>query len=406
MRLKKAQEPAHGMSRTIILSLYFTACFVQSGTYGLTFLLPDLFQTFGANEKNVGQMLAVTTVATLIVVYFAGHLSDKIGRMRTLSLSGVLIAASLMLFSVATSVGLILIIASILLGLGWGLFYSLIPVVLTRITEARERIKTFAVLSVFVMGGFGISPVLAAWLQTIDVSIAETFQLMGFLCLGSGALFFAITTNVQALAKNATTQPTSRLDWSSLKRIMQSPAWLPITMACIGASVFAGMNNFQTVFANARGLDYSIFFLTYTITVLSCRVLLIGFQGGTSPYQTIAVMQAVMTASVVVFIMMENTEPLYILVAFMFGVGYGASYPILTAMAANDARDDLVPQTLQLFALSYFIGVFGFPLIAGTLIVWIGHTPLLIIVAILASIETCMACLRNRNLQAKQPEQK
>ena len=351
-------------------------------------------------------MLAVTTVATLIVVYFAGHLSDKIGRMRTLSLSGVLIAASLMLFSVATSVGLILIIASILLGLGWGLFYSLIPVVLTRITEARERIKTFAVLSVFVMGGFGISPVLAAWLQTIDVSIAETFQLMGLLCLGSGALFFAITTNVQALAKNATTQPTSRLDWSSLKRIMQSPAWLPITMACIGASVFAGMNNFQTVFANARGLDYSIFFLTYTITVLSCRVLLIGFQGGTSPYRTIAVMQAVMTASVVVFIMMENTEPLYILVAFMFGVGYGASYPILTAMAANDARDDLVPQTLQLFALSYFIGVFGFPLIAGTLIVWIGHTPLLIIVAILASIETCMACLRNRNLQAKQPEQK
>jgi len=394
------------MSRTIILSLYFTACFVQSGTYGLTFLLPDLFQTFGANEKNVGQMLAVTTVATLIVVYFAGHLSDKIGRMRALSLSGVLIAASLMLFSVATSVGSILIIASILLGFGWGLFYSLIPVVLTRITDAHKRIKIFAVLSVFVMSGFGISPVLAAWLQTIEVSIAETFQLMGLLCLGSGALFFAITTHVQALAKNATTQPTSRLDWSSLKRIMQSPAWLPIMMACIGASVFAGMNNFQTIFANARGLDYSIFFLTYTITVLSCRVLLISFQGGTSPYRTIAVMQAVMTASVVVFIMMENTEPLYILVAFMFGIGYGASYPILTAMAANDARDDLVPQTLQLFALSYFIGVFGFPLIAGSLIVWVGHMPLLVIVALLASIEASMAALRSRILKAKQREKR
>ena len=394
------------MSRTIILSLYFTACFVQSGTYGLTFLLPDLFQTFGANEKNVGQMLAVTTVATLIVVYFAGHLSDKIGRMRTLSLSGVLIAASLMLFSMATSVGLILIIASIVLGFGWGLFYSLIPVVLTRITDAHERIKIFAVLSVFVMGGFGLSPVLAAWLQTIEVSIAETFQLMGLLCLGSGALFFAITTHVQTLAKNATTQPTSRLDWSSLKRIMQSPAWLPITMACIGASVFAGMNNFQTVFANARGLDYSIFFLTYTITVLSCRLLLISFQGGTSPYRTIAIMQVAMTASVVVFIMMENTEPLYILVAFMFGIGYGASYPILTAMAANDANADLVPQTLQLFALSYFIGVFGFPLIAGSLIVWVGHTPLLIIVALLASIEASMAALRSRNLKAKQHEQR
>ncbi|MEP1444246.1 MAG: MFS transporter [Hyphomicrobiales bacterium] len=388
------------MSRAIILSLYFAACFVQSGTYGLTFLLPDLFQTFGANEKNVGQMLAITTVATLIAVYFAGHLADKIGRMRTLSLSGALVAASLILFSLANLVGFILIVASILLGLGWGLFYSLTPVVLTRITDASERIRTFALLSMFIMGGFGTSPVLAAWLQDVDVTIPEVFQLMGLLCLGSGLLFFAITTRVQALAENATTEPASKLDWASLKRIMQSPAWLPITMALFGASVFAGMTNFQTVFANARGLDYSIYFLVYTLTVISCRLLLIGFKGGSSPYRTIAALQAIMAASVVVFILMQNTQPLYILVAIMFGIGYGASYPILAAMAANDARDGLVPQTLQLFALSYFIGIFGFPLIAGSLIVWVGHTPLLVIVAILASIEACMAALRSRNIKA------
>lgn len=393
------------MSRTLILSLYFAACFIQSGTYGLTFLLPDLFQTFGANEKNVGQMLAITTVATLLSVYFAGHLADKIGRMKTLSLSGVLIAASLMLFAAANSVGLILISASILLGFGWGLFYSLTPVVLTRITKARERIRTFALLSMFIMGGFGISPVLAAWLQEVDVTIPEVFQLMGLLCLGSGALFFAITTSIQALVIDTTAEPASRLDWPSLKRIMQSPAWLPITMVCLGASVFAGMTNFQTVFANARGLDYSVYFLTYTLTVIACRLLLIGSNGGTTPYRTIALLQTIMAASVLVFIMMENTQLLYILVAIMFGIGYGASYPILTAMAANDARDDLIPQTLQLFALSYFMGIFGFPLIAGSLIVWVGHMPLLVIVALLASIEASMAALRSRKLKAASSEQ-
>lgn len=390
------------MSRKFILSLYFAACFVQSGTYGLTFLLPDLFQFFGANERNVGQMLAITAVATLMTVYFAGHLSDKIGRMKTLSLSGALVAASLILFSIANSVGLILILASIMLGFGWGLFYSLTPVVLTRITDAKERIRTFALLSMFIMGGFGTSPVLAAWLQEANVTIPKVFQLMGLLCLGSGAVFFFITKSVQSLAANAESEPTSRLDWTSLKRIMKSPAWLPIVMACLGASVFAGMTNFQTVYANARGLDYSIYFLVYTLTVISCRLLLIGFQGGASPYRTIAALQAIMAASVVVFIMMENTQPLYILVAIMFGIGYGASYPILTAMAANDARDGLVPQTLQLFALSYFIGIFGFPLIAGSIIVWVGHTPLLVIVAVLASIEASMAMLRNRNLKAIQ----
>ncbi|MEK6204060.1 MAG: MFS transporter, partial [Amylibacter sp.] len=74
--------------------------------------------------------------------------------------------------------------------------------------------------------------------------------------------------------------------------------------------------------------------------------------------------------------------------------GYGASDPILVAMAADDAKTDLVPQTLQLFALSYFIGVFGFPLIAGWLIVEVGTTPLLIVVAVLAVVEATMAARR------------
>lgn len=83
----------------------------------------------------------------------------------------------------------------------------------------------------------------------------------------------------------------------------------------------------------------------------------------------------------------------------MFGLGYGVSYPILVAMAANDAEDHLGPQTLQLFALTYFIGVFGFPLIAGWLIVEVGSRPLLILVAVLAAIEATMALRRAIELQ-------
>ena len=65
--------------------------------------------------------------------------------------------------------------------------------------------------------------------------------------------------------------------------------------------------------------------------------------------------------------------------------------PVLVAMAANDAEDDLVPQTLQLFALTYFIGIFGFPLLAGWVIVEYSVMSLLIGVATLAAIEAAMA---------------
>ena len=48
------------MPRRTVFALYFLAVFLQAGAYGLTFLLPDLFSQFQANEKNVGQMLATT----------------------------------------------------------------------------------------------------------------------------------------------------------------------------------------------------------------------------------------------------------------------------------------------------------------------------------------------------------
>ena len=71
-----------------------------------------------------------------------------------------------------------------------------------------------------------------------------------------------------------------------------------------------------------------------------------------------------------------------------------ASYPILVTMAANDADEHLGPQTLQLFALTYFVGVFGFPLVAGWFIVEVGTTPLLVLVAMLAATEATLALRR------------
>lgn len=102
-----------------------------------------------------------------------------------------------------------------------------------------------------------------------------------------------------------------------------------------------------------------------------------GFRGGNNPYRTIALLQYVMCLSIALFIFSGASLALYLVVAALFGVGYGVSYPIPVAMAANDAREDLSAQTLQVFALTYFIGIFGFPLIAGWMIVELGTLSLL-----------------------------
>lgn len=382
------------MSRKLIFCLYFVAIFLQAGAYGLTFMLPRLFDSFGANEKVVGTMLFLTTISTLTTVYFSGHLSDLIGRLRTLGIACVAISASLFLYGSVETVGTGLVSASLLLGFGWGLTYSLAPIVLTRLVHADERVRYFTLLSVFVMAGFGLAPVLASFLENSGYSVREAFLVTATLCIISAALFLLLDKPIKAQAVNARPEAPSRITIAALSDVLRSRALLPVVMVCLGASVFAGLNNFQTVFADARGLDYANFFLTYTITVVAFRLVLARFKGGSNPYLTIALLQYIMCLSIVLFIFSGESLPLYLMVAVLFGIGYGVSYPILVAMAANDAREDQSAQTLQIFALTYFVGIFGFPLIAGWMIVDVGTRVLLVLIAVLALIEATMALRR------------
>ena len=382
------------MSRSLTFAMYFLAIFLQAGAYGLTFMLPRLFAEFGASEKVVGAMLFVTAIATIVTVYFSGHISDKFGRLRALGIACIAIAVSLFLYGYVSSVGLGLLVASISLGFGWGLTYSLGPIVLTRLVSSEERVRFFTLLSIFVMAGFGLSPVFASVLEGFGYPVQTVFYLTSILCVISAILFFILIKPIKVHALNPASERSSRITLSALRQVLKSRAILPVIMVCMGASVFAGMNNFQTVFADDRGLNYATFFFVYTLTVVFFRLVLVKFKGGNNPYLTIAMLQYVMAASVVLFIVSGDSIPLYISVAILFGLGYGASYPILVAMAANDAEEHLGPQTLQIFALTYFIGIFGFPLLVGFGIVEFGYTPVLVFLAILAFIEASMALRR------------
>ena len=63
--------------------------------------------------------------------------------MPTITLSGVLITLAGLFFGLARETGLFVQVAGLLLGAGWGLFYTLTPVVLNRVIHPHERIQYF-----------------------------------------------------------------------------------------------------------------------------------------------------------------------------------------------------------------------------------------------------------------------
>ncbi len=383
------------MPRNAFFLFYFAAIFLQSGTYGLTFLLPPLFAGFGADEKDVGTVLAVTMVTTLISVLYLGHITARFGRMVTVAVSGILIAISLFLFGTGTETGIQIYLAGALLGVGWGLFYVLTPVVLTQIIEKDERVRYFTLLSVFIMAGFGLAPVLGAYFVKIGYGIETTFLVTSALCVLSAAIFFLLTKTVVRLSLTKDAGDQNALTLESLRALLKTRALRPIIMVWLGASVFASVTNFQTVYADLNNFDYADYFLAYTVTVIVCRVLLAEFMGGRAPYAVIAALLAVMVASVGLFLVLNDSRLLYVVGAILFGIGYGVSYPIVKAMAANDAAPALMSQTLQVFSFAYFIGVFGFPFVAGWVLTETSITVLLCIALIMSALECLLAALRH-----------
>jgi MFS family permease len=178
----------------------------------------------------------------------------------------------------------------------------------------------------------------------------------------------------------------SRISWRAAGQVLSSRAVFPIIMVGLGGCVFGGLSSFQTSYAAAHSLDYSLFFLGFMSAAISGRMLIAGFVVKRDPLRASCLLSGLMLASIVMFGFVVDSSFSYVLAAVMLGIGYGLTYSVINGLAANEAPNGTTAQSLLLFSLSYFIGVFGFPLLAGKIIVEQGMPTLLLTVLAVAAL--------------------
>jgi MFS family permease len=291
-------------------------------------------------------------------------------------LFGLLLVAASLGFALTPGFGDLLLFFGLLLGLGWGVFYTLGPIIVASLVSPAQRAKYFALLSGSMMTGIGSGPLLGRAASALGLPLTSAFYLAALASLIGVLLFWQLGAKL----KSAKATTAAKITWQATTQVLGSRALFPIIMVGLGGCVFGGLSSFQTSYAAAHSLDYSLFFLGFMSAAISSRMLIAGFVVKRDPLWASCLLSGLMLGSIVLFAFGVHSGFSYLLAAVMLGVGYGLTYSVINGLAANEAPHGTTSQALLLFSLSYFIGVFGFPLLAGKIIVDQGLSTLLLTV--------------------------
>lgn len=335
-----------------LFKLVCLGSFLTSFAYGVMLTLPlfltDTLKLSLVMSSEIISMGIIGVVASILSIpYVLKSVSTNV-----IAAMGALIYA----FAIALILymgGVFLYIAGLLLGAGWGIIYTLGPIMVSSTSDTAELSRHFMFISAFNMLGAGLSPVIVKTLLDYNIAIEYMFMFAVLLSLLAGGIFFNVTLSNKQNSVKLSILPV-------MKTIVTSNAVIPLIMVFLGACIYISMMNFQFVFAKEKNLNFSIFYISYTFSLLFARFFLAKFILKLSQQLAMIGLLFIMLIALCLFLVTTNNI-FYIVPSSLLGISYGLVYPLIQTQMVKDIDAEKRSIYLTIFSLSYFIGVFGYP---------------------------------------------
>lgn len=335
-----------------LFKLVCLGSFLTSFAYGVMLTLPlfltDTLKLSLVMSSEIISMGIIGVVASILSIpYLLKSVSTNV-----IAAMGALIYAFAIALILYTG-GVFLYIAGLLLGAGWGIIYTLGPIMVSSTSNTAELSRHFMFISAFNMLGAGLSPVIVKTLLDYNIAIEYMFMFAVLLSLLAGGIFFNVTLSNEQNSSKLSILPV-------MKTIVTSNAVIPLIMVFLGACIYISMMNFQFVFAKEKNLNFSIFYIFYTFSLLFARFFLAKFILKLSQQLAMIGLLFIMLIALCLFLVTTNNI-FYIVPSSLLGISYGLVYPLIQTQMVKDIDAEKRSIYLTIFSLSYFIGVFGYP---------------------------------------------
>jgi MFS family permease len=367
-----------------------------STAFGMLLLLPLYVQELGGNEADFGVVLSAAVVpAVLCIGLLIRHpeaLRPHVVVVLAIATYGVgAVGASLVTGGWTPLVGI-----GVLLGTAWAVVYAASPMAMSRIVTDEGRAAYFGYLTGTQQVGIGIGPVISRFLVETPLGFRGTFLVAGVVCLAAVALTLVVGTLVSDAGnedvEGIASSPVSFR--AAMRQILVSEAVFPLVMILFFACLFTTMTSFQPTFAGARGLDYSVFYVAYTVAVIFSRFGLAGVAARFDSRLVIAGSVSVMALAVASFLAVGSNGIFYGISSAFLGLGYGLALPGVQAQAVNVSEEQVRPRVLPMAGMLFEGAILGFPLVAGWVITGFGYRALFAVLLAFALVQVTIAWWR------------
>jgi MFS family permease len=374
-----------------------------STAYGMLLLLPLYVQKLGGNEADFGIVMASASVTAAVSIGLVIRYPEALRANVVLAIAVLLYGFGAAGAALVRGTWLPLIGIGLLLGTAWAVVYAASPMVMSEMVTDQERVIHFGYLTGTQQLGIGVGPVVAGFLVGGGLGFRGTFFLAGGICVLAAVLVFGVGRLVsdtrKAVSKDTSTfgsetdaEPEQTVSFkTAMGRILRSETAFWLTMILIFACLFTTLTSFQTTFAAARSLDFSVYFLSYTAAVILSRFGIANFSSRYDTRLVVAVAASVTALSVASFLLVGSNTVLYGLASGFVGIGYGLALPAAQAQAVNVSEQAVRPRVLPLAGLLFETMILAFPLLAGWVIAGFGYGAVFVLLVFLCLMQAGLA---------------
>lgn len=383
------------------------AAFGISLAYGMLLLLPLYVQDLGGNEADFGLVLASAVVTAVLSLAALTVYPEAVRPHWVLALAIGAFGVGSAGAALVTGGWEPLIGVGVLLGTAWAVVYTVAPMVISEMVTDSGRTSYFGYLTGSEQLGIGAGPVLAGFLAETSLGLRGAFTIAGVICVVAviGTLIVGLMTP-DGREKVRRTTGSQRAPLPGLVEaaggILRSPAVLWLVIIALFACLFTAMTQFQTTFAAAEDLNYSVFYIAYTIAVIVVRFVGAPWAARFDPNKVIAVSISVMALAVASFLLVGGNPVAYAAASAVMGLGYGLALPAAQALAVNVSADAIRPRVLPIAGLVFQTAILAFPLAVGWIVVTFDYWLLFALLTTFAILQAAL-CWGRVARNAKQP---